>query len=70
MKERILSKEELTTLKKGFGESVRRYRRNANLSQEDLGFECGLHRTYIVPGRKPRNAPDFFSLTSILDPKM
>ncbi|HEC64490.1 MAG TPA: XRE family transcriptional regulator, partial [bacterium] len=23
------------------------YRHNANLSQEDLGFECGLHRTYI-----------------------
>ena len=33
--------------RKGFGDRVRHFRRQANLSQEDLGFECGLHRTYI-----------------------
>jgi len=46
MKERILLPEELTALKKGFGENVRKFRRQLNLSQEDLDFECGLHRTY------------------------
>ncbi len=46
-KERILSSKELIALKKGFGEQVKKYRLQANLSQEDLGFECGLHRTYI-----------------------
>lgn len=47
MKERILSAEELAFLKKSFGEQVRRHRLQAGLSQEELGFECGLHRTYI-----------------------
>ena len=46
-KERILSKKELIALKKGFGALVRKYRHKIDLSQEDLGFECGLHRTYI-----------------------
>lgn len=47
MKERILTPEESKALKKGFGDRVRKYRLQANLSQEELGFECGLHRTYI-----------------------
>jgi transcriptional regulator with XRE-family HTH domain len=46
-KERILTPQELKALKKGFGELVRKRRREIGLSQEDLGFECGLHRTYI-----------------------
>lgn len=46
-KERILTSQELKVLKKGFGELVRKRRREIGLSQEDLGFECGLHRTYI-----------------------
>ena len=30
-----------------FGESVKKRRKELNLSQEDLGFEADLHRTYI-----------------------
>lgn len=30
-----------------FGKSVRRIRRDKNLSQEELSFKAGLHRTYI-----------------------
>jgi len=46
-KERILSQAECQTLKKIFGDLVRQRRKVLGLSQEDLGFECGLHRTYI-----------------------
>lgn len=45
-KERILSPNEGLSLKRGFGELVRKRRKEIGLSQEDLGFECGLHRTY------------------------
>lgn len=46
-KERILNPAERKTLKKNFGELVRKRRQEIGLSQENLGFECGLHRTYI-----------------------
>lgn len=46
-KERILNTSERKALKKVFGDIVRERRREMKLSQEDLGFECGLHRTYI-----------------------
>lgn len=46
-KERILTSEERKALRKDFGELIRERRKQTGLSQEDLGFECGLHRTYI-----------------------
>jgi transcriptional regulator with XRE-family HTH domain len=46
-KERILNPQECTALKKALGTLVRERRLQIGLSQEDLGFECGLHRTYI-----------------------
>lgn len=30
-----------------FGQRVKEFRNQANLSQEQLGFKAGLHRTYI-----------------------
>jgi transcriptional regulator with XRE-family HTH domain len=30
-----------------FGQAIRKYRLNLNLSQEDLAFRAGVHRTYI-----------------------
>lgn len=30
-----------------FGNNVRRYRKEKGLSQEDLAFQAGVHRTYI-----------------------
>lgn len=46
-KERILTSGERRALRKSLGEKVRERRKKIGLSQEDLGFECGLHRTYI-----------------------
>jgi len=46
-KERILNPCECAALKKSLGELVRKRRKEIGLSQEDLGFESGLHRTYI-----------------------
>ncbi|WP_195599240.1 helix-turn-helix domain-containing protein [Longibaculum muris] len=34
-------------LLKIFSSNVRYYRKLKNLSQEELAFKCGLHRTYI-----------------------
>jgi transcriptional regulator with XRE-family HTH domain len=34
-------------LLKAFGEAVKRHREDSGLSQEELSFLCGLHRTYI-----------------------
>lgn len=32
---------------KVFGENLKRYRKELNLSQEEFAERCGLHRTYI-----------------------
>lgn len=34
-------------IKKLVGKNLKHYRKEKGLSQEDLGFECSLHRTYI-----------------------
>lgn len=46
-KEKFLTFDEYVALKKSFGERIRKRHKHIGLSQEDLGFECGLHRTYI-----------------------
>lgn len=30
-----------------FGNNVRKYRKGKNISQEELAFQAGIHRTYI-----------------------
>lgn len=34
-------------LRKEFGQKVREMRKKLSLSQEELGFKAGIHRTYI-----------------------
>lgn len=36
-----------TPTRKQFGERVRKLRKKLGISQEELGFRAGLHRTYI-----------------------
>lgn len=46
-----------------FGEVIRELRRKRGLSQEEFGFECELHRTYISLLERGKRIP---SLTTII----
>jgi transcriptional regulator with XRE-family HTH domain len=34
-------------IRKRVGQNIARFRKDLGLSQEDLAFDCGIHRTYI-----------------------
>lgn len=42
-----LTKKERETIRLAFGELVRKYRHKLGISQEELAFRSGLHRTYV-----------------------
>ncbi len=44
-------------LKQVVGQVIREMRREKGLSQEDLGFECDFHRTYISLLERGENNP-------------
>jgi transcriptional regulator with XRE-family HTH domain len=48
---------------KTFGEVIQELRRKRGLSQEEFGFECELHRTYISLLERGKRIP---SLTTII----
>ena len=57
-----------------FGTELRRLRTNANITQEELGFLSGLHRTYISlleRGKRTPTMDTFFKICIALgvDPK-
>jgi transcriptional regulator with XRE-family HTH domain len=55
-----------------FGEHLRQVRKEARLSQEELGFRTGLDRTYISlleRGKKSPTLVTFFRLCHVLDQK-
>jgi transcriptional regulator with XRE-family HTH domain len=37
----------MTEINKAFGQAIRKHRLQLSLSQEDLAFRAGVHRTYI-----------------------
>lgn len=56
-------------LEKIFGEELRKAREQKGLSQEELGFESGYHRTYISQlerGLKSPTLKAIFSLANAL----
>ncbi len=49
------------------GLNLKRYREAAGLSQEDLAFNCGLHRTYISGVERGIRNPTVLVLVKIAD---
>ncbi len=45
------------TLEKAFGEVLQEIRRERGLSQEQLGFESGYHRTYVSLLERGKKSP-------------
>ena len=43
----LLTKEEREAIRKGFGKLLREKRHARKISQEELAFQSGLHRTYV-----------------------
>lgn len=43
----LLTEKERETIRIGFGKLLRKKRHAAGISQEELAFQSGLHRTYV-----------------------
>ena len=57
-------------LTKTFGKVLRQARKERGLSQEDLGFESGYHRTYVgllERGLKSPSLQTIFNLSRVLN---
>jgi transcriptional regulator with XRE-family HTH domain len=52
---------------KVFASNVRKYRVKANLSQEKLADECGMHRTYISAIERCRRSISLENIQRIAD---
>lgn len=53
------------TIQKRFGSKVRRHRNLLGLSQEELAFRSGLHRTYIGGIERGERNPTLFNIEKI-----
>jgi len=49
------------------GSNIRYYRKKKKLSQEDLAFECNLHRTYIGAVERGERNITILNLILIMD---
>ncbi len=54
-------------IRKQVGKNVRRFRQEKGWSQEDLAFECDLHRTYISGIERGIRNPTVLKLVQISD---
>lgn len=50
------------------GQNLKRYREKAGLSQEQLGFEAGLHRTYVSGVERGVRNPTVVVLEKLAEP--
>jgi transcriptional regulator with XRE-family HTH domain len=56
---------DLWTIDEVFGDVVRQLRKKRMLSQEQLGFESGLHRTYISLLERGKMSPTLKTLAKL-----
>jgi DNA-binding XRE family transcriptional regulator len=54
-----------TTIEQAFGQIIRELRRDRGLSQEELGFESGLHRTYVSLLERGKKSPTLTTLLQV-----
>lgn len=54
-------------LQVAFGHVIRELRERAGLSQEELSFRCGRHRTYVSLIERGRNSPTVSTLWMLAD---
>jgi transcriptional regulator with XRE-family HTH domain len=52
-------------LQKAFGEAIRARRQELGISQEDLGFEAELHRTYISQLERGLKSPSLATIEQL-----
>lgn len=67
-----MRKKENKTIEQLFDETLRQLRTKKGLSQEELGFESGYHRTYISlleRGKKSPSLKTIFQLAAALNIK-
>lgn len=55
----------MKTIDKQFGEKVRKLRLARNLSQEELAFKTGVHRTYLGSIERGERNPSLKNITAI-----
>ena len=55
------------TLEEAFGSVIRELRHSRGLSQEELSFACGRHRTYVSLIERGRNSPSIKTLWMLSD---
>jgi transcriptional regulator with XRE-family HTH domain len=69
MKKKTIKSSDDRSLGNSFGLVLRQLRQNRGLSQEQLGFESGYHRTYISlleRGQKSPSLQTIFKLAEVL----
>jgi transcriptional regulator with XRE-family HTH domain len=57
----------MATPEQAFGAVVRQLREERGLSQEQLSFACGRHRTYVSLIERGRNSPSLRTLWLLAD---
>lgn len=55
----------MKTIEKQFGEKVRKLRLATNLSQEELAFKTGVHRTYLGSIERGERNPSLKNIAAI-----
>lgn len=55
----------MKTIEKRFGERVRQLRLTIGLSQEDLAFKAGVHRTYLGSIERGERNPSLKNIAAI-----
>ena len=56
-----------TKLDRAFGRALAKRRKKRDLSQEELAFECGVHRTYVSQLERGLKSPTLRTLFMLAD---